>query len=84
MSGSKKRHLNKSHPDCAEYTKKYNELWDSYVKFKEEEEAKYPNWTGLDHPANSVIVPAFRKMCADIKELQKKYSHLFTEEVSDD
>lgn len=84
MSDTKKMILNKSHPDCAKYTEKFNALWDAYIELEEKEEAKYPAWSGKDHPANTVLRPARRKLSEDIKALQKEYSYLFTEESPDD
>ena len=84
MRDTKKMKLNKSHPDCAEYTEKFNALWDAYIELEEKEEAKYPTWSGKDHPANAVLRPARRKLSEDIKALQKEYAYLFTEEFPDD
>lgn len=80
MSDSKRKTLNKDHPDCAEYPAKFRALWDAYMKLEETEKAKYPDWRSQDHPANEILCPVYRKMCADIKALQKEYAHLFTEE----
>lgn len=79
MSGSKKK-INKDHPDCAEYTKKFHAIWDAYFLLEETERAKYPDWHGQDHPADEVLRPAHRKCCEDTKELQREYAHLFTED----
>lgn len=83
MSESKKKHLNKNHPDCAEYTKKFNKLWDAYMKLWDQEDKKYPNWQGQDSPAHEVLRPAHRKLSEDIRALQREYAYLFTEEASD-
>ena len=78
MSGRK--HLKQDHPDCAEYTRKFSEIWDKYFSIEDTERAKYPDWRGKDHPADEVLRPAFRKLSEDIKALQQEYSYLFTEE----
>ena len=80
MSEGKQKHLNKSHPDCSEYTRRFHELWEGYSKLQKDEESKYPDWRGKDHPADEVLRPAFRKLSEDIKALQKEYSYLFIEE----
>lgn len=76
---SVKRKLNEQHPDCAEYRRKFEAIWKAYIKLEEIEKAKYPDWKGLDHPANEVLCPAYHKCCEEMKELQKEYAYLFTE-----
>lgn len=76
--------VNKNHPDYPMYSAKHKALWDVYFKLDEAERAKYPDWKGKDHPANTVLRPAFRKLSEDIKALQKEYAYLFTEEEPDD
>lgn len=78
--GDGRRKLNRSHPDYAEYTKKFNALWDAYAKREEEELAKYPPQRGQDHPAYVVLRPIHRKLCEDIKSLQREYEYLFVED----
>lgn len=80
MPEKQKRRLNTNHPDCAEYTAKFQAIWDSYYVLEDEEKAKYPDWRGQDHPANNVLCPAFRKCCAETKKLQQEYSYLFMKE----
>lgn len=75
MSGRKR--LDQSHPDCAEYTAKFREIWDIYYALEKREKAKYSDWRGKDHPANVVLCPAYRKCCEETKALQKQYEHLF-------
>lgn len=77
MSG--KKHLNKNHPDCAEYTKKFNEIWDEYFTVEEQERLKYPDWKGKDHPADEVLRPLHKKCSEQTKKLQEQYSYLFVE-----
>lgn len=72
--------VNKKHPDYPIYSAKHKALWDAYIALEEKETAKYPEWRGQDNPANDVLCPAFRKMSADIKALQKEYDYLFAEE----
>ena len=79
MIGGRKR-LNKAHPDCAEYTRKFYAIWDAYEKREEEEKAKYPDYHGQDHPAYVVLRPIHRKCCEATKALQEEYAYLFTEE----
>lgn len=74
-----KRKLDTTHPDCEEYTRKFTELWNKYHEFEEQERAKYPNWRGKDHPADAVVVPAYRKCCEEMKVLQKEYAHIFVD-----
>lgn len=71
--------LNKNHPDCLEYTRKFKAIWDAYYELEDTETAKYPDWRGQDHPANNILIPAYRKCCQDTKALQEEYSYLFTE-----
>lgn len=72
--------VNINHPDYPTYSAKHKELWDAYMKLWDDEDAKYPDWQGKDHPAYGVLRPAHRKLSEDIKALQKKYAYLFTEE----
>ena len=74
--------VNKNHPDYPIYSAKHKALWDAYMELWNQEDEKYPGLCGLDSPASEVLRPAFRKLSKDIKALQQKYSHLFTEEVS--
>ncbi len=76
--------VDKTHPDYPVYSAKHKALWDTYIKLEEEEEAKYPDWNGKDHPANTVLRPARRRLSEDVKALQKEYDYLFTEEPRDD
>lgn len=77
MSGRKR--LDQSHPDCAEYTAKFKKIWEDYYALEEREKSKYPDWRGLDHPANAVLCPVYRKCCEETKALQEQYSYLFVE-----
>ena len=72
--------LNNNHPDCEAYTKRFKEIWDYYDKMEEMEKSKYTDWNGLDHPAEAVLHPIYKKCCEDTKRLQEEYSYLFTEE----
>lgn len=82
MSEQKQKHLNKNHPDYAMYTAKFRAIWEGYFKREEEEKGKYPDWNGLDHPADSVLRPIHKKCCEETKKLQQEYAYLFTEEES--
>lgn len=84
MNDTKRKRLNREHPDCEEYTKKFNAIWDAYAELEKEEEAKYPDWGGKDHPADTVLRPARRKLSEDIKALQQEYAYLFTEDIPHD
>ena len=75
-----KKRLKREHPDAAEYKAKFDAIWDAYFEIEEAEKAKYPDWRGLDHPADAVLRPLHRKCCEQTKELQREYSYLFTEE----
>lgn len=72
--------VDKTHPDYPIYSAKHKALWDAYLKLKEVEEAKYPDWRGRDHPADAVLRPLHRKLSDNIKALHQEYSYLFTEE----
>ena len=39
---------------------------------KRKKKRKYPNWRGLDHPADAVLRPAYRKICENLKAIQKE------------
>ena len=80
MPEKQKHKLDTSHPDCAEYTARFHAIWDAYFALDDEETAKYPNWNGLDHPANVILCPAYRECCKATKKLQQEYSYLFIEE----
>ncbi len=82
MSGQRRKRLNRNHPDCAAYTAKFRAIWDAYFKKEDEEKAKYPDWHGWDHPADSVLRPIHKKCCEETKKLQQEYAYLFTEEES--
>lgn len=75
-----RRRVDSSHPDCEEYTRKFKELWAQYYELEDKERAKYPDWKGKDHPADVILVPAYRKCCEETKALQHEYSHIFKEE----
>lgn len=79
MSEQKQKHLNKDHPDFAEYATKFRAIWEAYFQIEKEEKAKYPDWHGFDHPADSVLRPIHKKCCEETKKLQQEYAHLFTE-----
>lgn len=79
MSGRRKIDL--QHPDCTIYRRKFEKLWSDYRKLEEAERAKYPDWRGLDHPADEALVPAYRECCKKMKELQQEYAYLFTKEA---
>lgn len=81
---AKRKILDESHPDCAKYNKEFHAIWDAFFELEKRETAKYPDWRGLDHPANSVLTPARRKCCQDTETLQKKYAYLFTVDIEDD
>lgn len=88
MSESKKFRLNQSHPDCAEYTRRFwaianaqSQEWDA---INAAGRAKYPDWQGKDSPWERELVECSRKYNAQIKELQEEYAYLFTEEVEDE
>lgn len=72
--------VDKTHPDYPIYSAKHKALWDAYIKLEEAEEAKYPDWRGRDHPADTVLRPARYKLSKDIETLQQEYSYLFTDE----
>lgn len=80
MNVQKRKRLNKNHPDYATYAAKFHAIWDAYFKREDEEKAKYPDWHGLDHPADEVLRLLHRKCSEDTRQLQQKYSYLFTEE----
>ncbi len=77
---SAKRHVDTSHPDCAEYTRKFHEIWNYYFETEAKEKAKYPDWEGKDHPAYEVLRPLHRECCEKTKRLQEQYAYLFIEE----
>ena len=74
--------VNKNHPDYPVYSQKHKALWDAYMELWNTEDAKYPNWNGQDSPAHETLRDAHRKLSTEIKALQRKYAHLFTEEDS--
>lgn len=84
MSESRRKKLNKNHPDCAEYTERFNALWDAYFALEEKEKAKYPDWQGKDHPAYTILRPIHKECCEKTKALQEEYAYLFTEAPEDD
>lgn len=74
------KRVNREHPDYPVYISKCKSLFAAYQKQFDEEIAKYPDQHGRDHPAYAVIRPLDRKKNAELRELQKEYSYLFTEE----
>ncbi len=73
--------VNQDHPDYPAYHAKYRALWEDYYKLEKKETEKYPDWRGLDHPANEVLCPAYREVCRKAKKLQEEYSYLFQKNV---
>lgn len=75
MSAEKKVHINRNHPDYPEYIEKCKALGDKWFAMEEEERAKYPDWKGKDHPADTKEI--YRQLNAGLKQLQAEYAHLF-------
>lgn len=69
--------LNKNHPDCAEYRRKWEELTTEYKEKIEKIENEHSDYRGLDNPYTNETIKEFHKK---IKELQSKYAYLYTEE----
>jgi len=55
-------------------------MWEKYQQRIDEEEAKYPDWHGLDHPASMITRQIDRERNAELRKLQAEYAYLFTEE----
>ncbi len=85
MNGRKK--INKRHPDYQKYIKECEELRDICIKQEEAVEeagrAEYPDWCGKDSPWGSKEREIAKKFSRELKELQKKYAHLFLEGPND-
>lgn len=75
-----KRRVDRDHPDYPVYISKCKVLFAIYQKQIDEEMEKYPELHGLDHPAYVVTRKLDRERNAELRKLQKEYSHLFTEE----
>lgn len=71
----KKIRVNKEHPDYQKYADECRQLMIEWHKEENEIMNNYPNYKGLDSPANYVG----HKYLAKMKEIKKKYSYLFTE-----
>ena len=78
----KGREINKSHPLYEEYVEKYKKIYLKYADLIDAEEAKYPDWNGLDHPASDKTFPLDKERSAKLKDLQKEYDFLFTTKES--
>ena len=78
MSATKK--INKAHPDYADYVSKCKKIAEAYFALQDAEEAKYPNWRGLDHPASGVCRKLSKEMNAKLLQLRQEYRHLFSVE----
>ncbi len=70
---------NRNHPKFNEYREKCEKLRDDFRDQEDAILARYPEWHGLDNPADDEINPLRKKFHADLKALQKEYSFLFTE-----
>ena len=80
---NERRSINKEHPKYAEYIAKCEELASRFDKIEEKLKAKYPNWRGLDHPADGEIAPYRRKFHADLRKLQEEYLFLFEDKYAE-
>lgn len=69
-----------NHPRYQEYVNKCKSLGETFFKIKYELKAKYPDWRGLDHPADLEIRPYEKQFYADLKKLQEEYAFLFVKE----
>ncbi len=76
---NERQRINKQHPQYAEYIEKCEKLASEYFKIEDKLKAQYPNWRGLDHPADGEIMPYWKKFHEDLKRLQAEYSFLFVE-----
>lgn len=79
MSTDERKKLNKLHPDYPRFMSEVDALRNEYYKKCEEIERKYGTVT--DRETQVVITreerPYLRKMYADIKQLQERYSYLY-------
>ena len=76
---NERQRINKQHPQYAEYIEKCEKLASEYFEIEDKLKAQYPNWRGLDHPADGEIMPYWKKFHEDLKRLQAEYSFLFVE-----
>lgn len=74
------KRVNREHPDYSAYIEKCKKICAAYQKRIDEEEARYPDWRGQDHPASVVTRQISREETAELKKLQQEYSYLFAEE----
>ena len=73
---SERRGANREHPMFPEYLAKCEQLHDAFLAKEKEILAKYPEWRGLDDPAEVEIHPIRKKFHGDLKNLQEEYSLL--------
>lgn len=63
--------INKNHPDCPAYTREWNEICQ---KLRKELETAPPPVSGVRDESSTLI---YIKYAKQLKEVQKKYAHLF-------
>lgn len=80
---NERRSINKQHPQYAEYIEKCEKLASEYFKIEDKLKAQYPDWRGLDHPADGEIAPYRQKFHADLRKLQVEYLFLFEDKYAE-
>lgn len=74
-----KKKVDRAHPLYAEYLAKCEILFRNYTEKIETEQAKYPEWQGLDHLSDPVVRLLERERDVKFKALQKEFDFLFSD-----
>lgn len=68
--------LNKQHPDCKEYTRKWDELWAQM-----DEELSKATRPQLPMRDGGDMARIHKKYAKQLKALQVEYAHLFSDDI---
>ncbi len=86
MSG--KRRIDRDHPDYREYIEKCHDIQKRMIAETDRVDAdgwgKYPDWQGRDTPWDDELRSCYQKYEAELRELKKRYAHLFSEDIDND
>ena len=87
MTVGERKRVNENHPDFQKYWAKCVELRSEYKPrleaIDEIGRKKYPNWKGFDCPWGDERRKVEKEFNSKLKELQKQYEYLFTEDAVD-
>ena len=78
-----KKKINEGHRDYPAYLAECRSISEMYTQKEELARNKYPEWKGMGHPAGDEIYKIKKQFHLELKNLMRKYEHLFTEVVDE-